>query len=88
MDITIREALTEKERRKILRAVRRYPGEWIAQKRFSSVPLTDGAGGACHLCVGVFTVNGRAAGFYGRSGVYPRIDRYAKDIPILIRNEE
>jgi len=38
----------------------------------------------CHLCVGVFTVNGKRAGFYGRISPYPLIDSKAKDIPILI----
>jgi hypothetical protein len=46
--------------------VRKKPGSWVAQRRFTSRPLTDKNGEAYHLCVGVFTVNGKSAGFYGR----------------------
>ena len=41
-----------------------------------------------HLCVGVFTVDGKAAGFYGRISPFPRIDARAKDIPLLVEKED
>jgi glutathionylspermidine synthase len=82
--ISIMEAITEKERKIIKKAVKRSPGSWVAQRRFTSKPLTDIQGEAYHLCVGVFTVDGKSAGFYGRISPYPRIDDRAKDIPILV----
>lgn len=85
--ISIREAMTPKELALIRRDVRWNPGDWIAQKRFESKAVSDGEGGAYHLCVGVFTVEGRAAGFYGRISPYPRIDAKAKDIPLLVKKE-
>ena len=36
------------------------------------------------ICIGVFTVDGKMAGFYGRVSPYPRIDANARDIPILV----
>ncbi len=84
-NISIAEAISEKEGKQIKKAVRKKPGSWVAQRRFTSRPLTDKNGEAYHLCVGVFTVNGKSAGFYGRISPYPRIDYRAKDIPVLVR---
>lgn len=82
--ISIREAITEKEQTGIFKAVRRRPVDWVAQRKFISRPVQDTNGEAYHLCVGVFTVDGKSAGFYGRISPYPRIDERAQDIPILI----
>lgn len=91
--ISILEAISEKESQLIKKAVHRSPGAWVAQRRFTSQPLADRLGESYHLCVGVFTVNGKCAGFYGRISPYPRIDHRAKDIPVLVwkggnQNEE
>jgi len=86
-DITIQGTLSDKERQQIEKAVRKRPSEWIAQKLFQSFPLAAPDGTAWHLCVGVFTVNGKSAGFYGRISQQPRIDETAKDIPILIQGD-
>lgn len=83
--ISINEAITEKERKQIKKSVQRKPNSWVAQRRFTSQPLTDMNKESYHLCVGVFTVNGKSAGFYGRISPYPRIDDRAKDIPLLVR---
>ena len=82
--ISILEAISEKESKQIRKAVRKAPGSWVAQRRFSSQPIKDKNGEEYHLCVGVFTVNGKCAGFYGRISPYPRIDHRAKDIPVLV----
>lgn len=86
--ISIREALTPKEYRQIQRDVRRHPKDWVMQKRFQSKPVAGEDGESFHLCVGVFTVDGKAAGFYGRISSYPRIDARAKDIPLLVEKED
>ncbi|MFS0723577.1 glutathionylspermidine synthase family protein [Paenibacillus sp. 1P07SE] len=85
--ILIPEAVTAKERRKIERSVRWRPGRWIAQRRFVSQTLPAGEQGEYHLCIGVFTVGGRCAGFYGRISPYARIDHKAIDIPVLVQKE-
>lgn len=82
--ISIHEAITGKERKRIEKAVRLQPGYWVAQRKFTSQPLTDVNGESFHLCIGVFTVNGKSAGFYGRISPYPRIDDRAKDISLLV----
>ena len=86
--ITIREALTSKELTKIYKAVKRRPKDWVAQKMFRSRPLADESGKEYHLCVGVFTIDGKCAGFYGRISPHRRIDDKARDIPILVKGEQ
>ena len=85
--ISIREAVTEKELRRIRKSVKKKPNEWIAQRVFKSQPLTvvdEKNREEYHLCIGAFTVDTKFAGFYGRISPYPRIDSRAKDIPVLI----
>jgi glutathionylspermidine synthase len=79
--ISMKGAVSDKEMSKISKAVKRYPNEWVAQKKFRSLPLGNDN---LHLCAGVFTVDGKAAGFFGRAGNYNLIDGYAADIPILV----
>jgi len=81
--ITVKGAMPEKERLKIEKEARKYSSDWIAQRKFESQSLTaDDI--SYHLCVGVFTVDGKRAGFYGRISPYPLIDSKARDIPVLI----
>jgi glutathionylspermidine synthase len=81
--ITIPEAMSPKARRRAAWDAARYGRQWVAQRRFHSRPL-PAADGERHLCVGVFTVDGRAAGFYGRMSRRPRIDEQAQDVPVLV----
>ena len=85
--ISIKEVMPEKERTRIEKEARKYPKEWVAQRRFHSMPLSTTERQAYHLCVGVFTVDCECAGFYGRISPYPRIDENAKDTPVLIAKE-
>lgn len=62
------------------------PRAWVAQRRFEPLSLLCGSD-VKHLCVGVFTVNGKASGFYGRLSARPVIDKHAQDVPILIAQE-
>ena len=82
--IAIRGTMPEKERRQIARAACREPQNWVAQRKFESLPIVAEDGTQYHLCIGVFTVDGCSAGFYGRINPYPRMDANAKDIPILV----
>jgi glutathionylspermidine synthase len=82
--IGIKEAVSEKEFRSIKKAAKRHPEDWVAQQKFISQPLTTQDAQIYHVCIGVFTVNGKSAGFYGRISPYSRIDGRAKDIPILV----
>ncbi|HEX5138445.1 MAG TPA: glutathionylspermidine synthase family protein [Planctomycetota bacterium] len=73
-----------KELRAAVRDARWHPGRWVSQRRFESVPV-ETAAGAVHACVGVFTVDGRAAGAYGRVAPRPLIDGRAQDAAVLVR---
>ena len=66
--------------------VRLNPRGWVAQQRFASRPLALN-GTQRHLCIGVFTVDGKAAGFYGRLSTTTTIDKHAQDVAILIGEE-
>ena len=85
--ISIKGAIPPKEVKKITKAALRSPKNWIAQQMFYSQPFITEEKEEMHICIGVFTVDGKRAGFYGRVSPYIRIDANAKDIPILIVKE-
>ena len=82
--ISIREACKEDEYKKILKNVKKRPMSYIAQRRFNSKPLISEDGEEYHICIGAYTVDGKAAGYYARASKSPRIDSKAEDIPVLI----
>jgi len=86
--ISIKGAIPEKERQKIQRAARRQKRLWVAQRMFRSVPAKSADGEQFHMCLGVFTVDGTAAGFYARISETLRIDEHAQDIPVLIEENK
>jgi hypothetical protein len=63
------------------------PDKWIAQRRFDSVPISTPVGPR-HVCIGVYTVNGRAAGAYARLAERPLIDFAAADVALLIEEDD
>lgn len=73
----------------IQRAAKKNPENWVAQRRFEIVPVETNEG-PVYPCVGVYTVNGKMAGLYGRVGRTPLINETAQDAGILIqgRNNE
>ena len=70
----------------IVKWVRREPRRWVAQRRFTPVSIETPLGPA-FPCIGVYTVNGRAAGIYGRLSTRQIIDFAAIDVAVLIENE-
>ena len=82
--ITIREACQDDEYTKIIKDVRQNPKKYIAQKKFNSRPLISEDGESFHVCLGSYSVDGAAAGYYARISKTPRIDSNAADIPVLI----
>lgn len=65
------------------------PRAWVAQRRFDVLALETPLGPR-YPCLGVYTVDGRAAGIYGRLGASPVIDFAASDVAVLLegRREE
>jgi glutathionylspermidine synthase len=74
---------SEGEWKMIRRAVRWGANHWVAQRRFSPMPFVSD-GQSWHICFGVYTVNGRAAGIYGRVAAQALINHLARDIAVLV----
>jgi len=84
--VGIREACDGNEWASIQRAAKHNPASWIAQKRFESIPI-EADGVKWHVCLGIYTLEGRVAGAYGRVSDRPRIDQFARDIAVFIERE-
>lgn len=80
--VGIRGLVNAREQRQIERQARLWPGSWIAQKRFGLVPIEIG-GVRVFPCLGVYTVDGRVAGAYGRLAPVPLVDARAADAAVL-----
>ncbi|MEN6424148.1 MAG: glutathionylspermidine synthase family protein [Phycisphaerales bacterium] len=81
--IGIRGVTVDKEWREIARNAMRDHKFWAAQRRFAAVPARA-EGEDLYPCIGVFVVDGKACGLYGRASRVPLIDSRAQDIPILV----
>jgi hypothetical protein len=79
-------ATPEREWRTLRKQARWRPGGWAAQRRFAAVPLRV-EGSDLYPCIGVFTVDGRAAGAYGRLARRARIDHLAQDVAVLVEQD-
>lgn len=86
--ISIKEACKDDEYKKILQDVKKHPKQYLAQKKFESMPLKNEKGEEFHVCLGSYSVDGIHSGFYARISKTPRIDSYAADIPVLIEREK
>ena len=64
-------------------SARLRPGDWAAQQRFAILPVETPAG-PMFPCLGVYTINGRAAGIYGRMAPKLFIDYTAVDVAVLV----
>jgi glutathionylspermidine synthase len=67
----------------IVKEARCHPQKWIAQKRFAISPIITETG-AKYPCIGVFTIGGKAAGYYGRIADSPIINQNAQDVAVLV----
>lgn len=77
---------SEKETQRIRRSLRRYPKMWVAQERFEAVPLRSSLGDL-FPCIGVYTLNARVIGAYGRIARRPLIDHLAQDAAVLVAEQ-
>ncbi|HJZ76970.1 MAG TPA: glutathionylspermidine synthase family protein [Vicinamibacterales bacterium] len=80
--VGIREAVDARDMRRIGRQARWRPGAWIAQRRFAVVPIEIG-GVRVFPSLGVYTLDGRVVGAYGRLARVPLIDERAADAAVL-----
>lgn len=61
------------------------PGRSLAQERFNVQPVETPLG-EMYPCLGVYTLDGKATGIYGRISRKPVIDYEARDVAVLIRS--
>lgn len=85
--VSIRELMKPADWLRTRLAVQFAPENWVAQRRFESVPISTPAGPR-HVCVGVYTVNGTATGAYTRLSEKAVIDFAAVDVALLLENNE
>jgi glutathionylspermidine synthase len=76
----------ERTWKQIRRDVRWWPSHWIAQRRFEAIPVRVGDAMA-FPCVGVYTIDARAVGAYGRIGARPLTDWRARDAAVLVARQ-
>jgi glutathionylspermidine synthase len=76
-----------KEWRQIRRSAFLFPAHWVAQKRFNIVAVQTPSGPR-QVCLGVYTVDERAAGIYARASASPIINQNAQEAAVLIEETE
>jgi glutathionylspermidine synthase len=62
------------------------PSSYVAQRRFTPLPWRA-AHGVFFPCIGVFTLDGRAVGAYGRASRSLFVDHRAIDTPVLVADD-
>jgi glutathionylspermidine synthase len=82
--IGLRDIVEPREWRAIENAARWFPSHWAAQRRFEAVAV-ECAGEQFYPCLGVYVIDGRRAGVYGRIARRPLIDARAQDIAVLVK---
>jgi hypothetical protein len=80
--VCIRGIASDKELRRTALQVRCWPSAWIAQRRFDTSSLLI-AGQPVFPCLGIYTLDGCAIGWYGRIATRPLIDSSAADAAVL-----
>jgi glutathionylspermidine synthase len=81
-DVAIPGVASPRDWRRVSRAARLFPGHWVAQRRFEATRFQLN-GTTLYPCVGVYTVDERVVGAYGRLATRPLIDWRAQDAAIL-----
>jgi glutathionylspermidine synthase len=81
--VSMRDLMSEADWRRVQWEVRLRPGAWAAQRRFESVPI-ETPRGSMHACVGIYTIDGKAAGAYARLSPKPLIDFASIDCALLV----
>jgi glutathionylspermidine synthase len=84
--IGIRGVTPEREWTAIARDVRRNPEDWVAQRRFEASAF-DLGDGPRYPCLGVYTVDARVVGAYGRGARKPLTDSAAQDLAVLLQGD-
>jgi glutathionylspermidine synthase len=86
-DIAIERVTEQDSINEIRQRACKNPSMWVAQRRFEVVPVRT-PDGNLFPCLGVYVIDGRAAGIFGRAAVRPLIDERAREVVVLIRPEK
>jgi glutathionylspermidine synthase len=84
--VLVRSAMTAAAWRRRSWFLHLSPGRWIAQRRFSVAPVAYGEE-KLFPCIGVYTVDGVAAGAYGRLASGVIVDGQARDAAVLVTED-
>jgi glutathionylspermidine synthase len=82
-NVGIPEVTEEDAWRRIRRSLLRNPRAWAAQRRFTPLALPT-LEGPLYPCLGVYVIDGRAAGVYGRVAPRPLIDDRSREVVVLL----
>jgi glutathionylspermidine synthase len=85
--VHMREAVSPRSWNTLKSAALKHPERWIVQRKFNVSPVCSELGWV-YPCIGVFTINGEAAGAYTRVGLQPIVDYKAMDVALLIAEED
>jgi glutathionylspermidine synthase len=85
--VCLREGMPKWRWRRVCAEVWLSPRQWIAQRRFATSAI-DTPRGPMRPCIGVYTVNGRAAGIYTRLARGLVTDYTAMDAAVLLEEDE
>lgn len=86
-EVCIRELMKPRDWQRLRWDVWLRPNRWLAQRRFQSRPMETPIG-SMHVCLGVYSINGKVAGIYGRLANRPLVDYSAVDVAVLVDNNE
>jgi glutathionylspermidine synthase len=81
--VSIRGAMTRGAWAKRLAEVALNPRSWVAQRRFTVVPVAHESG-PLFPCIGVYVIDGKAAGAYARLANGAIVDGRARDVALLV----
>jgi glutathionylspermidine synthase len=82
-DVAIRDCMPKRGWATSVAAALARPRRWVAQRRFASTPV-ESPQGPLHACIGVYVVDGRVSGAYGRLSPSPIINFAAMDVAVLV----
>lgn len=86
-DVAVAGGTSEPEFKRIVKLAKTRPSAWALQRRFEALPVETDTG-TVYPCLGIYTVNGKAAGIYARAARKPLVDEYAQDVAVLIRRNQ
>jgi glutathionylspermidine synthase len=86
-DIGIRGVTEAKQWKRLSRYARWFPSTWVAQRRFAATALRV-RGVDLYPSIGIYTIDGHAAGAYGRIAERPLIDGRARDAAVLVTEDD